>query len=149
MSSKAILDRVAALIARAASPEKEEARTSAYLACEMIRRHGLILAFEEDGAFTTRPTTPPQPSRRKHKSVVVFRCGHCGRQVPKAGPCQACIDLRSAIGVWTVDCQGCGRSTPPGRTEPEVNSIAFDLGFRIADDGRTLCPMCFAYRRPA
>lgn len=39
--------RFDALVARTASPEPEEARTSAFEACRMIREQGLLLAFPD------------------------------------------------------------------------------------------------------
>lgn len=38
-------ERLDHLIARSASPEEEEARSAAFLACEMIRKHGVELQF--------------------------------------------------------------------------------------------------------
>jgi hypothetical protein len=157
MNSREVLDRIAALIALASSPEKEEARSAAHKACAMMREYGAVIAFEEDGALVSRPVAVRAPDSRagarrtpEHKTVIVFRCSHCGRRLPRAGaPCQACEQLKVPIGIWTVDCQGCGRSSPPGRSEVEVNEIAYRLGFVVTDDGRTLCPMCARPHRSA
>jgi len=39
-----LLDRVGRFIALSASPSEEEARTSAFLACKLIREHKLVVA---------------------------------------------------------------------------------------------------------
>jgi hypothetical protein len=154
VTSRELLDRIAALVALASSPSVEEARTAAHKACAMMREHGVTIGFEEDGSLVTRSVVavaPDRPAPRRapeRKTVIIFRCSHCGRRLLKQGAaCQACVEMRSPLGVWTVDCQGCGRSTPPGRSELEVNEIALHLGFRVTDDGITFCPRCFARQR--
>jgi Protein of unknown function (DUF2786) len=54
-----ILARVRQLIALASSPEPEEARTAAVLACQLIREHGLKLS--EAGTVDTDYDPPPPP----------------------------------------------------------------------------------------
>ncbi len=148
MTSKDLLERIAKLIALASSPNIEEARSAAHKACSMMREHGVVLAIEEGETFITRETrvkAPDRPTRRtpERRTVIVFRCARCGRPVERQGTrCQACEQLNVPLGVWTVTCQGCGRSTPPGYTEMEVNQIALQMGFIVTDDGITLCPTC-------
>lgn len=154
MTPKDTLDCIAALIALASSPAVEEARLAAHKACAMMREHGLAIGLEDDGILITRlvaVTTPGRPARRTqpaHKSVIVFRCARCGRKVDKAGAkCQACIVQATPLGIWTVDCQGCGRSTPSADSEMDANDIAFAMGFVVTEDNVTLCPACARARR--
>jgi len=156
VTHKELLDRIAALIALASSPQVEEARNAAHKACAMMREHGAIIGFvgDDDGVLVTRPVAavaPDRPARRRtqeRRTVIVFRCSRCGRRVDRQGQkCPICIQQEVPMGVWTVDCQGCGRSSPPGTSEAEVNGIAFEMGFRVTDDGVTFCPVCFRQRR--
>ncbi len=155
--SDTVLDRIAKLIALASSPHVEEARTAAHMACALIREHGVVLgALNEDGSLRTRETTPPKTKpaaqarpRRQTRTVVIYRCGICGNaRAPTASFCEACLDRRSTLGVWTVDCDVCGRSSPSAPTAREVNDVAFMAGYRVMDDGQTLCQRCIA-RQPA
>jgi hypothetical protein len=154
MTPKDTLDRIAALVALASSPAVEEARSAAHKACAMMREHGLAIGIEQDGVLVTRSVAvvaPGRPAPRRtpeHKTVIVFRCARCGRKVDKQGSkCQACITQATPLGIWTVDCQGCGRSTPAGGSEREVNDIAFAMGFIVTEDNVTLCPVCARARR--
>ncbi len=52
-----ILKRIDALLARAGSPELEEARTSAWAAAKLIREHKVILRLPND----MQPVTAPNP----------------------------------------------------------------------------------------
>jgi Protein of unknown function (DUF2786) len=54
-----ILDRVRQLIALASSPEPEEARTAAVLACQLIREHGLKLSDPGSSEADPPPPRPP------------------------------------------------------------------------------------------
>jgi len=157
VTPQVLLDRIAALIALASSPQLEEARTAAHKACSMLREHGALIGFEDDGVLATKavgvakPVEKAAPRRTSdRRTVMVFRCARCGQRVAKQGSrCAACIEQSVPMGIWTVDCQGCGRSTPPGRSEMEVNDIALRLGFTITDDGVTLCPVCTKARKTA
>jgi hypothetical protein len=62
-----ILDRVRQLIALASSPEQEEARTAAVLACQLIREHGLVVS-EAGAPATSRP--PWQHSTEQEATAV-------------------------------------------------------------------------------
>ena len=66
MSESKVLKRARALIARAASPIKEEARTSAYLACKLIREHDLQLSFKD------HPVKQRAPKRSAARTGVEF-----------------------------------------------------------------------------
>jgi hypothetical protein len=156
VTAKDTLDRIAALIALASSPQLEEARTAAHKACAMMREHGLVIAVVGDDGMVSRSVAAaapgrPQPRRaRERHTVIIFRCARCGRKVDRQGArCSVCIVQATPMGVWTVDCQGCGRSTPPGASEMEVNEIAFSLGFKIGRDGRTYCSTCARHRESA
>lgn len=154
MTSRELLDRIAALVALASSPQIEEARTAANKACALLREHRAVIGFEEDGALITKQlgvaAAPNRPSGRRsteHKTIVIFRCQHCGRRVDKPGKCATCVQLNVTVGIWRVTCEQCMRSSPPAMDEPEVNRIAYDMGFRVTDDDRTLCPSCYRWHQ--
>lgn len=62
-----VLDRARKLVALAASDHAEEARTSAHLACALIRAHGLLLvapggrAPAQESLWDDAPPPQPQP----------------------------------------------------------------------------------------
>lgn len=65
MDRKAAIDRVMQLVRLAGSSFEEEARTSAHLACKLIREHGLTVRGprdeEPERAREARPDPPPPP----------------------------------------------------------------------------------------
>lgn len=73
MVAPAVIERVRRLVALTSSPFLEEARTSAFMACELIRRHGLKLAETEDVR-----TASPDPERIPIKSRFPGYCAACG-----------------------------------------------------------------------
>lgn len=84
--SASLLDRVRKLIALSASDREEEARTSAFLACKLIRENGFAVTLPVTAApraavpppkYTTRPASPVDHetiARAAREGV----CGACG-----------------------------------------------------------------------
>jgi len=68
----AVLERVRRLVALTSSSFEEEARTSAFMACELIRRHGLRLVAADDAKRL------PGPERIPIKSRFASYCAACG-----------------------------------------------------------------------
>lgn len=58
-----IVQRVRKLVALSGSANENEARTAAFLACRLIREHGLEVADQRPGAW--RGERPPEPPRRR------------------------------------------------------------------------------------
>lgn len=80
-----ILARVRALLARAASPAEEEARTCAHIAARLIREHGIELSLPRSSAAppTAWPAAPPRgadavPRRRTISARFAGYCRLCG-----------------------------------------------------------------------
>jgi hypothetical protein len=63
LSEEKILDRVKKFIALTASDHEEEARTSALIACRLIREHGLVVMGKV--AYKV-PSAAPRGQRREH-----------------------------------------------------------------------------------
>jgi hypothetical protein len=85
-----VLSKVEKLVAMTSSSHVEEARTSAYMACKLIRDHGLqVVAYSARGFQETTYQPPPKPEpepgppdqfipiRVKHKGY----CRHCGTSI--------------------------------------------------------------------
>lgn len=110
MADDKVLDRIQKLIALSASPEEEEARTSALMACRLILEHRLIVVrhtnsksvedhkttwWEDMGfdpetvQFRNRRPAPPRPPPRPPRPTVTLRivvmcealCSVCGQKV--------------------------------------------------------------------
>lgn len=88
------------LVAMSASPHLEEARTSAFLACRLIRQHGLQIT-----ATVHRPAAPPpvmgsQPPSPDGQGFRRIRLRHPGR----------CLSCGSPIspGEWALWSRGNG-----------------------------------------
>jgi hypothetical protein len=88
-----VAERVQKLIALSASPQIEEARTSAYLACKLIREHGLALvALAPPPAPAPRRDPPPRPQAPTEDKPVRIRaryssnCRKCGKHVDAGEP---------------------------------------------------------------
>jgi len=84
MSTK-ILERIAALIALTESPFSEEARTSAVLACKLIREHkiemmmpGTLKIFESQKEDFDFDFGNPMQRRVRLRSKYMGRCRECG-----------------------------------------------------------------------
>jgi hypothetical protein len=173
-----ILARIERLVARASSPEKEEARTAAELAVSLMRQYGVRLSLGEDHIIASaapeaklepppaKPQNPPSraqnpppkasktpPPRPEHIAPttvtrIIYRCAGCGRVVGKPGLCAGCIEARSEVGIWNVVCDGCGRQAPGGRSFDKAHDAATFLGYVVTDDDRTLCPECLSREVP-
>lgn len=70
-----ILDRVSKLIALSSSPEVEEARSSALLACNMIREHNLIIGYTGDKRIDREGVA----YRSKYPEPVTMAIAHRGK----------------------------------------------------------------------
>ncbi len=112
MTTPRILDRIRALLARAAHPTtpEEEARTSAVQAARLIGKHEVAIgvpAVEVRVAWRA-----PEPSSWTGSSTA--RSGfHCRYRAAKAGRCQECkksfakgeeVGWRNPIGPVHLDC---------------------------------------------
>jgi hypothetical protein len=85
-----LISKVEKLVAMTSSPHTEEARTSAFMACKLIRDHGLQIvarngnAYQEP-AYQPPPNTQPEPEppnelipiKVKHKGY----CRRCGKSI--------------------------------------------------------------------
>ena len=96
-------EKVRKLVAMSASPHLEEARTSAFLACRLIREHGLQIATHRPS-----PAKPPAatgveqgqgPEGFRH--IRVRHPGHC-----------RCCGKPIALGEWALWCRGNGLRHP-------------------------------------
>ena len=85
-----VLSKVEKLVAMTSSPHVEEARTSAFMACKLIRDHGLqIVAYSARASDETVYQSPPKqepepkppsefiPIQVKHRGY----CRHCGKSI--------------------------------------------------------------------
>ncbi len=72
MSKSAIVERVRALMARAADPgaTEEEQRTSAHIAAKLCREHGLYLGDLGEAAAVGFGHPPPPTSRARAEIVI-------------------------------------------------------------------------------
>jgi hypothetical protein len=159
-SPREILARIDALVARASSPEKEEARTAAQLAIAMMRQYGVKLSLGDDHVVASSAPEPrseapaPKPAVKTPRptsikpTVFVYRCSGCGRVVHKPGLCIGCQQARAEVGIWNVTCEGCGRQAPGGSTAEKAHDIAKTLGYEVTEDDRTLCPECLKKEIP-
>src|SRR6185295_9929478 len=78
MNGTRLLERVSALVARASSSFEEEARTSAVIACRLIREHGLEVSLP--GSVREPPQEPvsDEPEVRIIRSKFESSCLGCG-----------------------------------------------------------------------
>jgi hypothetical protein len=85
-----VLAKIEKLVAMTSSPHLEEARTSAFMACRLIREHGFqVVAYSarasQEAAYQPPPRPEPEPEppsefipiRVKHKGY----CRHCGKSI--------------------------------------------------------------------
>ena len=92
------------LVAMNASPHLEEARTSAFLACRLIREHGLqVSAHRSSAASAPGVPTPGVPHRQPPADPHGFR----RIRVRHPGHCRCCGNL-IAPGEWALWCRGNG-----------------------------------------
>lgn len=108
-NSAKLLDKVRKLIALTSSPSLEEARTSAYQACKLIRKHGLVVGLAEpEPAMQACPApshwssvpdfarAPFVRAKRGDVEVVFFTAKYTG------GKCSECGEsiIRGSRIVW-------------------------------------------------
>ncbi|WP_322757554.1 hypothetical protein [Synechococcus sp. CBW1107] len=93
------LAKVEKLVAMSASPHLEEARTSAFLACRLIREHGLQIA-------THRPS-PAKPPVAMGVEQGQGPAGFRRIRVRHPGRCLCCGNP-IAPGEWALWCRGNG-----------------------------------------
>ena len=92
------------LVAMSASPHLEEARTSAFLACRLIREHGLqVSAHRPSAASALVVPTPGVPHRQPPADPHGFR----RIRVRHPGHCRCCGNP-IAPGEWALWCRGNG-----------------------------------------
>ena len=96
-------EKVRKLVAMSASPHLEEARTSAFLACRLIREHGLQIA-------THRPS-PAKPTAATGVEEGQGPAGFRRIRVRHPGCCQCCGNP-IAPGEWALWCRGNGLRHP-------------------------------------
>ena len=96
-------EKVRKLVAMTASPHLEEARTSAFLACRLIREHGLQIA-------THRPS-PAKPTAATGVEEGQGPAGFRRIRVRHPGRCQCCGNP-IAPGEWALWCRGNGLRHP-------------------------------------
>jgi hypothetical protein len=97
-------EKVRKLVAMSASPHLEEARTSAFLACRLIREHGLQIATHR----------PPSPAKSPVTAGVEQGQGPAGFRrirVRHPGHCRCC-GKPIAPGEWALWCRGNGLHHP-------------------------------------
>jgi len=92
-------DKVRKLVAMSASSHLEEARTSAFLACRLIREHGLQVTVHRPS-----PAKPPVGTRVEHGPDPV---GFRRIRVRHPGRCRCC-GSPIAPGEWALWCRGNG-----------------------------------------
>jgi hypothetical protein len=96
-------EKVRKLVAMTASPHLEEARTSAFLACRLIREHGLQIA-------THRPS-PAKPTAATGVEEGQGPAGFRRIRVRHPGHCRCCGNP-IAPGEWALWCRGNGLRHP-------------------------------------
>jgi hypothetical protein len=96
-------EKVRKLVAMSASPHLEEARTSAFLACRLIREHGLQIA-------THRPS-PAKPPAATGVEQGQGPAGFRRIRVRHPGHCRCC-GKPIALGEWALWCRGNGLRHP-------------------------------------
>jgi hypothetical protein len=97
------LAKVEKLVAMSASPHLEEARTSAFLACRLIREHGLQVTAH-------RPAAAPAPGV-PHRQPPADTNGFRRIRVRHPGHCRCCGNP-IALGEWALWCRGNGLRHP-------------------------------------
>lgn len=100
-------EKVRKLVAMSASPHLEEARTSAFLACRLIREHGLQVAIHRPAAQTTTASSPRTAGGQTRSETSGFR----RIRVRHPGHCRCC-GSPIATGEWALWCRGKGLRHP-------------------------------------
>ena len=96
-------EKVRKLVVMSASPHLEEARTSTFLACRLIREHGLQIA-------THRPS-PAKPPAATGVEQGQGPAGFRRIRVRHPGHCRCC-GKPIALGEWALWCRGNGLRHP-------------------------------------
>ena len=96
-------EKVRKLVAMTASPHLEEARTSAFLACRLIREHGLQIAPHR--------LSPPKPPAKAGVEQGQGPAGFRRIRVRHPGHCRCC-GKPIALGEWALWCRGNGLRHP-------------------------------------
>jgi hypothetical protein len=163
-----VVQRVNALIALASSPNRNEAESAAYKACQLIREHKLVVTSSTQalpetsspapsGRPTYKPRHHPQPSTSAEPSPsttptgtkLYGLCRGCGARVSYGeSTCVSCasvdqVNARHVYGSWHVECQTCGARSPSAPNSVVAAAAASMFGYRVVD-GRTVCPACAA-----
>lgn len=96
-------EKVRKLVAMSASPHLEEARTSAFLACRLIREHGLQIATHRPSPATSPAATGVEQGQGTtgFRRIRVRHPGHC-----------RCCGKPIALGEWALWCRGNGLRHP-------------------------------------
>jgi hypothetical protein len=100
-------EKVRKLVAMSASPHLEEARTSAFLACRLIREHGLQIATHRPAAQATTAASPRTAGGQTPGETSGFR----RIRVRHPGHCRCC-GSPIAPGEWALWCRGNGLRHP-------------------------------------
>ena len=100
-------EKVRKLVAMSASTHLEKARTSAFLACRLIREHGLQVAIHRPAAQTTTATSPRTAGVQTRSETSGFR----RIRVRHPGHCRCC-GSPIATGEWALWCRGKGLRHP-------------------------------------
>jgi hypothetical protein len=98
ITAEAALAKVQKLLAMTASPHIEEARTSAYMACRLIREHGLEVCDSRIQPLP-RSARPQRQATAQGSEIREIRVRHAGR-------CRCC---RGPIKVGEVALWATGR----------------------------------------
>lgn len=101
MTSPAVLERVRRLVALTSSSFEEEARTAAFRACELIRRHGLRLVADDDVKGL------PGPERIPIRSKFKGYCAACGYRYREG----ELVWWAKGLRAWCVACHRSDRRT--------------------------------------
>ena len=94
-------EKVRKLVAMSASPHLAEARTSAFLACRLMREHGLQVTAHRPAAQTTTAASPRTAGGQTPGETSGFR----RIRVRHPGRCQFCGNP-IAPGEWALWCRG-------------------------------------------
>ena len=100
-------EKVRKLVAMSASPHLEEARTSAFLACRLIREHGLQIATHRPAAQPTTPASSGTAGVQTAGETSGFR----RIRVRHPGHCRCCGSPITP-GEWALWCRGNGLRHP-------------------------------------
>lgn len=93
--------RVAQLVALAGSPYEQEARTSAYLACKLIREHGLRVTDGEAPEAYEADTGVRERGEHRVDAPPYVDGGACRATARYAVVCMACKRLiGEGAGLW-------------------------------------------------